>query len=89
MRKIINKTTRPLRVRLAQGKVLHLGPRKEGQISVHDIDRKSVQEMIEAGEIELLADGDQGSAAEGSNQAGHENTHGHHHGTQPYRRGDR
>ncbi len=89
MRKIINKTTRPLRVHLSQGRVLHLGARKEGQISGNDVDRKSVQEMIKAGEIELIDDGGRGAGGAAADEAGHENTQGHHHGTQPYRRGDR
>ena len=33
MRTIVNKTNRPLKIHLPQGRVLHLGPRKEGQIA--------------------------------------------------------
>ncbi|SVC92625.1 uncharacterized protein METZ01_LOCUS345479, partial [marine metagenome] len=33
MKTIINKTGRPLKITLSQGRVLRLGPRKEGQIA--------------------------------------------------------
>lgn len=89
MPKIVNKTTRPLKVHLSQGKVLHLGPRKEGKISVHDVDRKSVQEMVKAGDVDLFDDRGRGAGGEVDDEPLHEQTHGHQHETQPYRRGDR
>ena len=54
MKMIVNKTRRPLKIKLAQGRVLRLGPAKEGQIATHDAERESVQKMIEAGEVEVF-----------------------------------
>ena len=48
MKTVRNKTHRPLRVRLSQGKTLHLGPLKEGQISVHDVEAGGVQRLVKA-----------------------------------------
>ena len=56
MKMIVNKTRRPLKIKLAQGRVLRLGPAKEGQIATHDAARESVQKMIEAGEVEVFDD---------------------------------
>ncbi len=46
MKTIINKTGRPLKITLSQGRVLRLGPRKEGQIATPDAERESVKKMI-------------------------------------------
>ena len=48
MKRIVNKTGRPLKIKLSQGRVLRLGPRKEGQIATHDAERESVQTSVEA-----------------------------------------
>ncbi len=56
MKTIVNKTRRPLKITLAQGRVLRLGPAKEGQIATHDAERESVQTMIEAGEVDVFDD---------------------------------
>ena len=56
MKTITNKTHRPLKIRLAQGRVLRLGPAKEGQIATHDAERESVQKMVEAGEVNVFDD---------------------------------
>ena len=56
MKTIVNKTRRPLKIKLAQGRVLRLGPAKEGQIATHDVERESVQKMIEAGEVDVFDD---------------------------------
>lgn len=53
MKSIVNKTHGPLRVPLPKGKILHLGPNKTGQVSVHDADHPPLQKMVEAGQIEL------------------------------------
>ena len=89
MKTVRNKTHRPLRVRLSQGKTLHLGPLKEGQISVHDVEAGGVQRLVKADELEIL---DEGGAAAGSaapSAAGHANTLGHHPATSVPKRGDR
>ena len=56
MKTIVNKTRRSLKIKLAQGRVLRLGPAKEGQIATHDAERESVQKMIEAGEVGVFDD---------------------------------
>ena len=42
MMTILNQTSRFLRITLSRGKVLRLGPRKEGQISTQDVERDCV-----------------------------------------------
>jgi len=56
MKTIVNKTGQPLKVRLSQGRILRLGPRKEGQIATHDVERESVRTMVEAGEVVVFDD---------------------------------
>ena len=56
MKTIVNKTRRPLKIKLAQGRVLRLGQAKEGQIATHDAERESVQKMIKAGEVDVFDD---------------------------------
>jgi hypothetical protein len=53
MKTIVNKTTDPLRVPLPQGKTLHLGPKKTGQISVHDVEHPPLVKMVEVGKVEI------------------------------------
>lgn len=78
MKIIVNKTSRPLKVKLAGGRVLRLGPAKEGQIGSADAERESVQKLVEAGEVELF-DGmsNSGSLAQGgaSGQSGMQGGH--------------
>ena len=88
MKTVRNKTHRPLRVHLSRGKTLHLGPLKEGQISVHDVDASGVQRLVEAGELEIVGEGQQVADAAAA-PAGHANTHGHHPDTSVPKRGDR
>lgn len=89
MKTIRNKTTRPLRVRLSRGKTLHLGPLKEGQISVHDVDAAGVLRLVEADELEILSDVEAASGSSAQSTAGHANTLGHHPATSVQKRGDR
>ena len=89
MKTVRNKTPRPLRVRLSRGKILHLGPLKEGQISVHDVEAGGVQRLVEADQLEILGDRETASAAAATSAAGHANTRGHHPGTSVSKRGDR
>lgn len=58
MKVIRNTTTRPLRVPLPQGKTLHLGPRKQGEVTGPTLDHPPFQEMVEAGEIEVIGEGE-------------------------------
>jgi hypothetical protein len=77
MKTIRNTTHRPLRVPLPQGKVLHLGPLKEGQVADH-LDHPPLKKMIDAGEIEVVDTGKGGAASgHGGGGAVHDATHGH------------
>ena len=42
MKTVLNKTGRPLKIALSRGRVLRLGPRKEGQIATQDAERDAV-----------------------------------------------
>ncbi len=77
MKTVVNKTTKPLKVPLPRGKVLRLGPLKEGQISVHAVDHAPLAKLVEAGEIEIRDDGASAAQAGGDTAAPHEATHGH------------
>ncbi len=77
MKTVVNKTTKPLKVPLPRGKVLHLGPLKEGQISVHDVDHPPLAKLVEAGELEVRDDGSRAAQAGENAAAPHEATHGH------------
>lgn len=89
MKTVVNKAHRPLRVPLPQGKVLHLGPGKSGQIADHAIDHEPLKKLIAAGDIEVrderAAEG--GAPAEGGSV--HAETHGHHPNTNVRNKGDR
>ena len=89
MRKIVNKTHRPLRIHLSQGKVLHLGPLKEGQIATPDCDSEGITKLIEAGDIEILGEGPRTSSAGAESEGAHPDTYGHHPHTTVKKRGDR
>ena len=89
MKTVRNKSHRPLKVRLSRGKTLHLGPLKEGQISVHDVEAAGVQRLVEAGELEILGEGSQAPEGAGQSVAAHADTHGHHPDVSVPKRGDR
>ena len=78
MMTIQNQTARFLRIPLSRGKVLRLGPRKEGQISVQDAERESVTSLVEDGTIKGMGVGPQASSASPANPASRTNVQGHH-----------
>ena len=51
MRVVVNKTSRPLKIHLPQGKTLHLGPRKEGQVTAQALESPGVKRLVEAGDL--------------------------------------
>jgi hypothetical protein len=89
MRTVINKTHRPLKIHLPRGKVLHLGPKKEGQIATHDLDSPGVTKLVEAGSLELVAEAGAEDSEGHADSHVHEDTHGHHPHTTIKKRGDR
>ena len=64
MKTIVNKTRRPLKIKLAQGRVLRLGPAKEGQIATHDAEREFLRGFAVRGSVSVSPSGNwpQGSA---------------------------
>lgn len=77
MKIIRNKTRRPLRVPLPQGKTLHLNPNQTGQITDR-LDHPPLKKLIDAGEIEILeSDRRRGGGPGDSDEAVHSQTHGH------------
>ena len=87
MKTILNKTPRPLRIRLPRGKTLHLGPSKTGQISDDALSRKAVQELLQAGDIEVV--GEDSSAGAAGPQVVQGARHGHARTTRVHPKGDR
>jgi hypothetical protein len=87
MKTIVNKTPRPIKIRLPRGKVLHLGPTKTGQISDDALERDAVQALLKAGDIEVVGEGQaQGGAGP---QPLQQATHGHQPATKVHPKGDR
>lgn len=56
MKTIVNKTHRPLKISLSRGRMLRLGPRKEGQIATSDVERESVKQSVARGDVEIFDD---------------------------------
>ena len=76
MKTVVNKTPKPLRVPLPQGKTLHLGPMKSGQIAPKAAEHPPLLKLVEAGELEIQEVGKAGPA-------NHEHGHGPHASTTP------
>lgn len=85
---IRNKTNRPLKVHLGKDKVLHIGPRREGKISSHDVDRAGVQHLLAEEAIEIFGDRE-GTAAHEDSGPVQADTHGHHPDLTVKKRGER
>ena len=77
MRTIVNRTRRPLKIQLQGGKVLHLGPGKTGQVSDPTVERDSFRKLVDAGEVEVLGEGETASQQGGSSTVPGESTQGH------------
>jgi hypothetical protein len=79
MKTIVNKTGMPLRVSLPGGKVLHLGPRKSGQIADNALEHGSVRKLIDDGTLEVQGEGGEDNVANEGGGSGsvHPETHGH------------
>ncbi len=77
MKTILNKSQKPLKVPLPRGKVLHLGPHKEGQITDHAVDHPPLKALLEAGDLEIVGEGERDANVTGDTAMPHESTHGH------------
>jgi len=74
---IVNKTLRPLRIRLPGGKTLHLGSMKSGQISDQAAEDETLRKLVQGGSVEILGDASHASGTGGGTGAVPEATHGH------------
>jgi hypothetical protein len=57
LKAISNKTHQPVRVPLPGGRTLRLGPGKTGEIAANAVDHPPLKKLLEAGTIEIVADG--------------------------------
>ena len=89
MKLIVNKTRRPLKIKLSQGRVLRLGPGKEGQIATHDAERESVQEIVKAGDVDIFDDVGRTGTRTGTGGGGRANPQAAHRQFSSAKRGDR
>lgn len=90
MKTILNKTTRPMRVPLPRGKVLHLSPRKSGEIADKAVEHPPLARLVEAGDLEVVGDGNHGDARKASSSgAPNASNQDHHSAVNTHRRGDR
>lgn len=89
MKTILNKTRKPIKVRLAGGKVLHLGPSRTGQIADRDYATPAVKRLTDAGEIEVVGEGSPAAATVEQAGVAPEATQGHPPETMGHRRGNR
>ena len=86
---ILNQTSRFLRITLSRGKVLRLGPRKEGQLSTQDADRDSIKQLVADGAIKIMGQGPQAGSSAAANPGLRPNMQGYHQRVSGGRRGDR
>ena len=89
MKNVLNKTRRPLKVQLSQGKVLHLGPGKEGQIATGDEELASLKKLLSDGELEIVGEGSYTETGSARISTGRLERHGHHPSVAVKKRGDR
>jgi len=89
MKTVRNKSKKALRVPLPQGKVLHLGPGRSGQVSDHATDHPPFARLLQAEEIEIVGEGQHRASPGSAPVPSHAETHGHHPAVSVPRRGDR
>lgn len=89
MKTILNTTRRALTIRLSRGKVLRLGPGKEGQVTTQDADRESVKMLLADGDIKVVDEGSHAGSGAGATAAGRSNTRGHNASFGVMKHGDR
>ena len=89
MAAVTNKTGKPLSIPLPRGKTLHLGPRKSGQISSHDLEHPALKKLVETGAVEIAPEDSGSSERDGGGTQGRAPTGGHTAGRGGRRSGDR
>ena len=89
MKIVSNKTNRPLKIPLGGGKFLRLGPLKTGQIADNAAERPAIKKLLEAGEIEILGEGEHPQGGADSGAAPHVERRGHRQNSSLRSKGDR
>ena len=89
MKTILNKTRHPLKIQLARGGVLRLGPDKEGQIATNDAEQETIQKMIAAGELDIFEDATRSGSRGSGGPSGRLGSQGGHRQFSGSKRGDR
>ena len=89
MKHVRNTTRLPLRVPLAGGKTLFLAPRGTGQVSDDAVERAAFKKLLEAGSVEVIGDGQGGSASGEAGPTPRESTQGRHKSTIVVPKGNR
>lgn len=77
MKAITNKTRKPIKVSLPDGKFLHLGPGKTGQIADRATELPSVKKLVTAGDIEIVDEGAATPSGALKSTGGPSSSHGH------------
>lgn len=89
MKTIVNKTGRALRIPLSRGRVLRLGPHKEGQITTQDAELDPLKQRVKSGEVEIFDDASQLGRANPGARGGAARATGGHARFSGSKRGDR
>jgi len=89
MKAVRTKTNEPIKISLEGGKILHLGPRKTGQVSTQALERPAVRKLIDDGRLEVVEAGAVGGPDGSGGTAVPESTHGHPQPTQVMPKGNR
>ncbi|HUE39964.1 MAG TPA: hypothetical protein VMR29_10690 [Candidatus Binatia bacterium] len=89
MKAITNKTQKPISVPLPRGKKLFLGPGKTGHIADNASAHPPVKKLIEAGDIEVVAEGAEAAEAVSGGKTGRGWMPGHGSSSVSRRSGDR
>jgi len=69
MKEIRNKTSKPVRVPLQQGKTLFLGPGQTAQVTDKAVELAKFQKLVEDEIIELVGEGQRVASSKGTGSA--------------------
>lgn len=89
MQAIRNPKMKPQKVPLPRGKVLHLGPRKTGQVADGALEHPPLKKLIDAGELEVIGEGERVAPDHAGRNPVHASTHGQPPSTTVHKTGDR
>lgn len=89
MKMIRNRTRKPVRIPLPGGRMLHLGPAREGQISDHALTRPALRTLLDDGTIEIVGESAHGPEQGQPGDDSHEATHGFRRTVTGFSKGDK